>query len=54
MTGFQVKVRDNRGNIHDERWTCDKSVAERIAEELPRTDWRVAEAWVEEDVTPNA
>lgn len=47
-SGFQVKVRDNQGNVHDERWTPDKSVAERIAAELPLTDWQVAEAWVEE------
>lgn len=46
--GFQVKVRDNQGNVHDERWTIDRSVAERIAEALPREDWHVAEAWVVE------
>jgi hypothetical protein len=44
--GFQVKARDHDGNVHDERWTASREVAEEVVGDL-QGDPLVAEAWIE-------
>ena len=44
--GFQVRARDQEGNVHDERWTASRDVAEQVVRDL-QGDPLVAEAWYE-------
>jgi prevent-host-death family protein len=44
--GLQVRVRDNDGKVHDERWTNDLASVPPMLERL-RNDPLIAEVWVE-------
>lgn len=46
--GYQVKVRDGHGTVHDECWTNSPQTAEQVVWSL-LWDPYVKAAWIEED-----